>query len=142
MYGSHLVGHWSSTQATIALSVGEAELNAAVKASVESIGARDMLRDLGQTTSIEVRVDSAATKGIAAREGCAKLKHLSCKQLWVQAMVQRKVVTMTKIPRSANHSDVLTHHWTPAEGAAHFPHINLTILVGAPHSGHVQGEGG
>ena len=142
MYGAHLVAHWSSTQATIALSVGEAELNAAVKATIEAIGARDMLKDFGHNPSLEVRTDSAATKGIAGRDGCAKLKHLSCKQLWLQTMVQRKVVHIVKVPRAVNHADALTHHWTPIEGATHFPKVNLRIFADATHSGHVRGEGG
>ena len=142
MHGSHLIGHWSSTQATISLSVGEAELNAAVKASIESIGARDMLHDFGRKVGIEVRTDSAATKGIAGREGCAKLKHLSCKQLWIQCMVQRGVVNLVKVPRAVNHSDVMTHHWLAIEGASHFPKLNIMIFGGAMHSGNVQGEGG
>ena len=37
MCGSHLIHHWSRTQATVALSSGEAELNAAVKGISEGL---------------------------------------------------------------------------------------------------------
>ena len=42
MNGLHTVAHWSSTQATVALSVAEAELDAMTKASVEVIGLQSL----------------------------------------------------------------------------------------------------
>ena len=45
--GNHAVKSWSSTQAALALSSGEAEYNGLVKGSSVAIGIREMLRDLG-----------------------------------------------------------------------------------------------
>ena len=45
LHGEHLVHHWSSTQATIALSSAEAELNAIVKGVAESICIKSMLAE-------------------------------------------------------------------------------------------------
>ena len=45
-YGSHLIKTWSKTQATVALSSGEAELHGIVKATAESIGLHNLLREL------------------------------------------------------------------------------------------------
>ena len=127
--GQHCLHHWSSTQATIALSVGEAELNASIKASVEAIGMRDMSRDVGLVRRCEVRSDSSAAKGIAQRQGCGKLKHLSTKQLWIQTAVASRAVDFQKIPREQNPSDALTHHWTGVEGAKHFPNIGINVAT-------------
>ena len=38
LVGGHLITHWSKLQSNVALSSGEAELNAAVKAIAEAIG--------------------------------------------------------------------------------------------------------
>ena len=58
MIGQHLVKSWSSTQKSIALSSGEAELIAAVKLSAELIGSLQLLRDWGRIRKGEVMVDS------------------------------------------------------------------------------------
>ena len=130
-YGSHTVQHWSSTQATVALSSGEAELNANVKAAIESIGAKDLYEDPGRTVGCLIQTDSSAAKGIAGREGCGKLKHLSVKQLWIQEVIQDKRVDIQKIARELNSADALTHHWLGVEGDRHFPRIGLRLSVTA-----------
>ena len=48
MIGSHYIKSWSSTQRSIALSSGESELLAAVKASSELIGALQLGEDWGK----------------------------------------------------------------------------------------------
>ena len=75
---------WSSTQPSIALSSGEAEYNALVKAAAEGIGLQSILRDLGFETSVEVYTDSSATKSIASRIGVGKVRHIHTKLLWIQ----------------------------------------------------------
>ena len=126
-YGSHTVQHWSSTQATIALSSAEAELNAVVKATVETIGVIDLYGDIGEKMTGQVRTDSSAAKGIVSREGCGKLKHLSVKQLWVQEAIDNDKVTLLKVLRAENPSDALTHHWLGVEGERHFPVVGLAF---------------
>ena len=56
----------TSTQPSIALSSGEAEYSALVKAAAEGIGLQSILRDLGFETSVEVHTDSSAAKSIAS----------------------------------------------------------------------------
>ena len=45
--GEHYIKGWSSTQASIALSSGEAELIAMTKATAETMGILSMIRDNG-----------------------------------------------------------------------------------------------
>ena len=116
LLGSHLIAHWSSTQATVALSVAEAELNALVKASAEAIGMMAMTRDCGDIKDAELFTDSSSAKGIIHRKGCGKLKHLEAKQLWVQGVVEKNILKVSKVPRAINVADALTHHWTSPEG--------------------------
>ena len=124
-HGAHLLGHWSSTQSNIALSSGEAELNAMVKGGTETLGAIGIMNDLGQELSGCVLTDSSAAKGISARDGSGKVKHLEVKQLWIQQAVQDGKLSVTKVPRAENPSDALTHNWLSVEGDKHFPKISL-----------------
>ena len=66
------VKHWSTTQSTTALSVGEAEYVALVKAATEALGIQALARDLGWELKIEIGVDSSTAKSIASRSGLAK----------------------------------------------------------------------
>jgi len=123
--GKHLLAHWSSTQATVALSSGEAELNSIVKIGSEMLGIKGMLVECGHNMVGVIRTDSSAASGIAHRRGCGKVKHLEARQLWIQDVIMSKKLSLKKIPRSENSSDALTHHWLGHEGARHFPELGL-----------------
>ena len=60
MLGEHVAKSWSTTQAVIALSSGEAEYYGIVKGSSVGLGARSVLRDLGCNVRICVMTDSSA----------------------------------------------------------------------------------
>ena len=64
--GDHVIKSWSTTQATIALSSGEAEYYGMVKGASMAMGIRSMLgADL--EVRIRIRTDASAAKGIAIR---------------------------------------------------------------------------
>ena len=63
------VKSWSVTQATIALSSGEAEFNAITKGAAEGLAIQALARDLGWDWKLRVWSDSAAGKGTADRKG-------------------------------------------------------------------------
>ena len=128
MRGDHLLTHWASTQATVALSVAEAELNAIVKAASEALGLINMYKDMNQDMAAEIFTDSNSAKGISQRRGCGKVKHLEARQLWIQEVVANKTIKIIKIPRAKNPSDAMTHHWLAVEGDVHFPAIGLSSL--------------
>ena len=56
------------------------------------------------------------------------MKHLSVKQLWMQEKVDREVTKVIKVDRSVNMSDLLTHHWTRAEGENHMSRMGVKIV--------------
>ena len=142
MIGSRCVSQWSSTQATIALSVGEAELNALTKAGREILGVKSLCLDLGFTMSGVAKTDSSAANGIVHRLGCGKLKHLSTKQMWFQQVVARKQVFTQKVPRAVNLSDSFTHHWSYVDGSKHFSRMNLHPPLFRMEALSAQSEGG
>ena len=108
MLGGIALKTWSSTQKTVALSVGEAEYIALVKAATEAIGIRSLARDLGWQLRLVVGVDSSTAKSIASRSGIGKMRHLEAKVLWVQQAVKEKEFFLAKVAGHVNPSDVLT----------------------------------
>ena len=121
MHGKHLLQHWSRTQQLVALSSAEAELNAAVKAGQEGLCVAHLCEELGARVFVYLKGDSSANHGIITRQGTGKVKHLSVRQLWLQEQVSLGGIAHVKVPRLINGADVLTHHWTRAEGDHHFP---------------------
>jgi len=99
---------WSSTQASVAQSSGEAEYYALVRAASEALGLQSIMKDLGWEAKIRLLVDSSAAKSIASRTGLGKLRHLEIKFLWLQEIVRRKKIVLSKVRGDINPADVLT----------------------------------
>ena len=127
LHGKHLVHHWSSTQATVALSSAEAELNAIVKGVAEGIGAKSMLEECSRRCCSRIFTDSSAANGIVHREGCGKVKHLECRQLWIQGIVGSGKVSCIKVPRADNPADAMTHYWSCVDGSSHCKKIGVVV---------------
>ena len=70
--GNRCVRHWPSTQPTIALSSGEAELGGIPKGPSQGIGLRSIARDLGFDLSLKLRTDATSAIGIARGLGAGK----------------------------------------------------------------------
>ena len=131
--GAHILGHWSRTQPNVALSSGEAVLNAALKGACELLSARELLQEWGREDEIKVELegDSTACAGTLARDGQGKQKHLAVKQLWLQERIRAGEIKYVKIPRSRNSGDSQTKHWA-VEGRAHFSRVGFTPLPQEP----------
>ena len=125
MIGKHLITHWSRTQATIALSSGEAELNGSVKGASEGMGLRQTALEMGMKFSLHLLGDSSAAKGIMLRTGAGAIKHLCVKQLWIQERISNKEMIPSKIKRDVNIADLCTHHWGLQEALPLFASAGL-----------------
>ena len=108
MLGRHFVKSWCSTQKTVALSSGEAELTALVKCSCELIGITQLAADWDLVVEGDVYVDSAAALGVVKRKGAGKLRHVRVGQLWVQQKSEDGELGYKKIKGSENPADLLT----------------------------------
>ena len=84
MYGTHCIKTWSSTQAIIALSSGEAEYLGVVKATSVGLGLKSMLADMNVDVKVHVLSDATAAIGIANRLGLGQVRHMAVHYLWVQ----------------------------------------------------------
>ena len=109
-HGSHLVKSWSTTQGTIALSSGEAELYSNIEGAARAMGAQSLADDLGWSVSLVMWTDSSAGKSIACRQGLGKVRHLETKFLWLQQAVFQKRLEIRKIKGTENPADVLTKY--------------------------------
>ena len=76
---------------------------------------RNLLEELGVRVAINLFGDSSASQGTLQRIGAGKIKHLSTRQLWLQEKVYQGEVSVFKVPRAINWSDVLTHGWTTTD---------------------------
>ena len=54
--------------------------------------------------------DSSAARGIAARRGLGKVRHIEVCQLWLQEKVQEGKVRLMRVKGIDNPADVLTKH--------------------------------
>ena len=127
-HGGHWLGHWSRTQPTIALSSGEAELNASNLGGSEGIGLVNIIRDLGEDIKLIVLEDSSASIGIGSREGTGRIKHLETRQLWIQEKTTSGKLELRKIPRARNFADSMTHNYTATEAQTFFPKLGFQFL--------------
>ena len=106
--GGSPVKTWSTRQSTVALSVGEAEYHAVVKAAAEGIAVQSIAGDLGWRMSLELSLDSSTAQAIASRNGIGKVRHMEVRFLWLQDLVGRKAVKLNKVPGDLNPADLLT----------------------------------
>ena len=115
MLGQHCVKTWSSTQAIIALSSGEAEFYGVVKAGSVGLGLRAMLRDMNVSMGLRVHTDAEAAKGIASRTGLGKTRHIAVHFLWIQERLRDGSFELRKVRGTNNPADLLTKHLSQAD---------------------------
>ena len=130
MLGEHCIKVWSSNQAVIALSSGEAEFYGIVKGATNALGVSGVLRDLDVNLAVAVSTDSSAAKGIANRRGLGKLRHIELSELWVQDQTAKGKITIYKIGGDENPSDSLTKHSTSERIAQTLSHCNQVLATG------------
>ena len=117
--------HWSRTQQVVSLSSAEAELHALCKAASEGLAASNMSHELYMPLELRLLTDSSAARGIVQRQGCGKVKHLDVKTLWIQERESSGDLTVVKVPRLENCSDLMTHHYTESEAQLHLTRMSV-----------------
>ncbi len=128
--GTHCLKHWSSTQPTIALSSGEAELGGLCKGAANAIGLRSVALDLGIHLSLRVRSDATAALGIARRLGIGKIRHLDTSLLWIQQKIKDGDLLVDKVLGADNPADCLTKHVDRATMLKHLRAMGLEYETG------------
>ena len=134
MRGSHLIKHWSTTQTTVALSSGEAELKGILKGATEGLGLQSVGRDLSLEHSVNIYTDSSAAMGMVARKGIGRVRHIEVGELWIQDAVKAKLLTVNKVKGEDNPADILTKHVEHAKTQQHCHFMGLVPECGRPES--------
>ena len=132
--GDHLVKHWSTTQATVALSSAEAELTGICKEASQGLGLQSLARDLGIDLQLKIMTDATAAIGICRRRGLGKVRHLATADLWIQDKLRRKDFQLEKVLGADNPADMLTKHVDRATLAKHMNKLGLYVEEGRAES--------
>ena len=106
-----VLSFWSRTQTTIALSSCEAELYEINMATIEALNVKSTIEELFKNckTNITVYTDSSSAKSITSRRGVTrKTKHIELRQLFVQDLVARGTLQVTKVGTLSNPADIFT----------------------------------
>ena len=94
----------------LALSSGESELGAMVKACSEGLGLKALLADFQINVNIKILSDSTAALGMVKRLGLGRVRHLAVSDLWVQQHVRKGSFTVAKYPGANNTADLMTKY--------------------------------
>ena len=101
---------WSSTQAGVAMSSGEAEFDGAVKGASTGLGMKALYRDIGCALPLRLWTDSSAAVGICSRQGLGKLRYLECMSFLIQQRIRHGEFEVPKIFGEENPADLYTKH--------------------------------
>ena len=126
----HCVKHSSNLQSTIALSSGESEYYAAVKAAALGLSLKALLADWGIEISITVLSDSSAARGAASRRGLGKLRHVQTRFLWLQERVACEDLKLEAVNARKNLADLLTKPMTREVCERHMSTLNQVFETG------------
>ena len=108
-YGGCLLFSASRTQKIISLSSAEAEVYASSSGCSDAILLSRMLAWLtGRRTIIYAYTDSSGAKGILQRQGVGRLRHLSCRILWLQQLISAGIIKLCSVSGSINPADIGT----------------------------------
>ena len=130
MVGGHVIKAWSTTQPTVALSSGEAELTGIVKGASQGIGLQSISSDLGIKKPLTIHTDATAAIGICRRRGLGKIRHLAVADLWIQDKVKTGELTLVKVAGSENPADMVTKYVEGRLLEKHIKAINLQVEEG------------
>ena len=104
--GLHSAKGWSKTQSLVAVSSGESELYAPLKAAAETLGLILLMKDLGWHRGGQMWGDASAALGIINRRGLGKTRHIDIGLLWIQQTVARRELSSIKVSGKVNPADL------------------------------------
>ena len=128
--GKHTLKGWSKTQSLIALSSGESEFYATLKAAAETLGMISLMKDFGWQVAGEVWGDASAALGIINRRGLGKTRHIDTGLLWVQQTAAEKKLNFHKILGKNNPADLFTKHLDVTTMERHTSKLDYKFTTG------------
>ena len=94
MHGRHCLKHWSTTQTTVALSCGKAELRGICRGNSLALGLQPLAKDLGIDLGLEILTDATAATGICRRQRAQQhLPSAHCRVVGPRSAAERRFLT-------------------------------------------------
>ena len=127
--GANILSH-SRTQATVALSSGEAELYAIGSGTADALFIKSLVEEsaIFQRANLCVFTDSNVGKSIASRFGASrKTKHVELRFLYVQELISSGMVRIKKILGTLNPADILTKYVPKETLQRHLPTFGFDV---------------
>ena len=129
MHGNHCIRTWSSTQATRAVSSGEAEFYAIVEGGSRGIGLKALGEDLGCKYKVTLYSDASAGRGMVFRKGAGRVRHLETKFFWIQDAVREGKFQLLKVKGKENPADVGTKYLSLAESTGLLEGVGVMVRL-------------
>ena len=121
-FGGCLLYSCSRTQKLVSLSSAEAEVYACSSGTSDGILLCRLVEWMaGFTCSIHLHCDSSAARGIIQRQGVGRVRHLSCRILWLQSLVANGIIKLACVAGATNPADI---------GTKRLPSSRLRSLMG------------
>jgi len=128
--GTHLIKSWSTTQAIVALSSGEAEFYGLTRAVCTALGLKSLCADFRLVVELQVYTDSTAAKGITQRRGLGKLRHMDVQYFWLQEKLGNKEYHLNKVLGTLNPSDIMTKYLDEMTMVGHLVRLHVRHAEG------------
>ena len=90
------------------LSSGEAELRGVVQGGANGLGFLSLLGEYHIKLKLRLWTDSSASKGMCARQGLGKVRHLDVQDVWIQQRLRNGDFSLYKIKGDDNPGDLFT----------------------------------
>ena len=112
-WSGQFVKAWSKTVGVLALSSGESELAAVVRAATEGMGLQSLLGDFDLCGHVAIKSNATAAIGMVHRLGLGKVRHLAVGDLWVQHHARSGKIRVSQMSGLENPSDAQTKYLGP-----------------------------
>eukprot|EP00438_Fugacium_kawagutii_P026160 Skav230005 [mRNA] locus=scaffold5058:3896:10669:+ [translate_table: standard] len=107
--GGNLIHFSSKTQKVVSLSSAESETYAAAGATMDGVFLKGVMEFIsGEPADLRLYLDSAAARGVLSRKGVGRIRHLSCRCLWIQELVKAGILKVKPVSGALNPADVGT----------------------------------
>ena len=107
--GGGVLNCWAKKQKSVALSIWESGLFAAITSGTRSLGIQSELMDLGYSSSVTVVTDSQSVIDHSRRRAnSVASKHVGLRGLWLQEALENKKLELEKVDTATCPADVCT----------------------------------
>ena len=129
MWSGQFVKAWSEALGVLAMSSGESELAAVVRAATEGMGLQSILNDFCLCGHVAIECDATAAIGMVHRLGLGKVRHMAVGDLWVQHRVRSGNIRVSNMSGLENPSDAQTKDLGPEPLLRHTKACNWVPVV-------------